>query len=142
MISENSSFDTTVSHAWRAFRASSPVRIAPPRSEVEYSALTALMNDLLDDIGDDEGHEDVDLLDLVTALVETYEREHVEIPDAPPADVLAFLMREHDLKQSDLRAEFGTQSVVSEVLRGKRNITAAQAKALGNRFVVSPAAFL
>lgn len=70
------------------------------------------------------------------------ERENIEIPDAPPADVLAFLMREHDLKQSDLRTEFGTQSVVSEVLRGKRNITAAQAKALGNRFAVSPAAFL
>ncbi|HXP97191.1 MAG TPA: hypothetical protein VN809_10795, partial [Telmatospirillum sp.] len=83
-----------------------------------------------------------DLLDLVTTLVEAYEAEHIEIPDAPPAEVLTVLMRDHGLTQNDLRVEFGAQSVVSAILNGKRKITAAQAKALGRRFSVSPAVFL
>lgn len=131
-----------LSRAWRAFQSSSSVRIAPPRTEAEFSALSVLMNDLLDEIGDNDTHPDFDLLDLVTTLVEAYEAEHVEIPDAPPAEVLAVLMREHGLTQNDLRGDFGAQSVVSAVLNGKRNITAAQAKALGRRFAVSPAVFL
>jgi HTH-type transcriptional regulator/antitoxin HigA len=131
-----------LSRAWRVFQSSSSIRIAPPRTEKEFSALGALMNDLLDEIGDDDAHPDFDLLELVTTLVEAYEAEHIEIPDAPPAEVLAFLMREHGLTQNDLRVEFGAQSVVSAVLNGKRKISAAQAKALGRRFSVSPAVFL
>jgi len=131
-----------LSRAWRAFQSSASVRIAPPRTEAEFLALSALMNDLLDEIGEDDAHPDFDLLDLVTTLVEAYEAEHIEIPDAPPAEVLTVLMRDHGLTQNDLRVEFGAQSVVSAILNGKRKITAAQAKALGRRFSVSPAVFL
>jgi antitoxin component HigA of HigAB toxin-antitoxin module len=46
------------------------------------------------------------------------------------------------LKQSDLAPELGTQSVGSDLQRDKRKISAAQAKALGARFSVSPAAFI
>jgi HTH-type transcriptional regulator/antitoxin HigA len=144
MIEEHiaSADSAALSRAWRDFQSSTPVRIAPPRTEAEFSALSALMNDLLDEIGDDAAHPDFDLLDLVTTLVEAYEAEHIEIPDAPPAEVLAVLMREHGLIQNDLRVEFGAQSVVSAVLNGRRKISAAQAKALGRRFSVSPAVFL
>ena len=37
---------------------------------------------------------------------------------------------------------FGSQSNVSEVLRGKREINARQARTLGKRFGVSPAIFI
>lgn len=131
-----------LSRAWRAFQSSASVRIALPCTEAEFLALSALLNDLLDEIGDDDTHPDFDLLELVTTLVEAYEAKHIEIPDAPSAEVLALLMREHGLTQNDLRVEFGAQSVVSAVLNGKRKITAAQAKALGRRFAVSPAVFL
>ncbi|MFQ6757571.1 hypothetical protein MWR57_03025 [Desulfovibrionaceae bacterium CB1MN] len=40
------------------------------------------------------------------------------------------------LKQSDLFAEIGGQSVVSEILVGKREINARQTKALAARFGV------
>ena len=46
------------------------------------------------------------------------------------------------LQQKDLATELGSQSVVSEVLSGKRAINARQAKALGVRFAVSSGAFL
>jgi len=56
--------------------------------------------------------------------------------------VLAYLMEEHGLKQTDLAAELGGQSIVSAILNGKRELNARQAKALGKRFKVSPAVFL
>ncbi len=43
-------------------------------------------------------------------------------------------MQENNLWQTDLADIFGTQSVVSEVLGGKREITKKQAKALAERF--------
>ena len=45
------------------------------------------------------------------------------------------------MKQSDLAAEIGGQSVESDILSGKRAINARQAKALAARFGVSAAAF-
>jgi HTH-type transcriptional regulator/antitoxin HigA len=41
-----------------------------------------------------------------------------------------------------LRDELGGQSVVSDILKGKREINSRQAKALAARFGVSPAAFI
>ena len=131
-----------VSRAWHDFRAASPVRLALPRTHEEYQELVGLMNALLDEIGEDVDHEDMDLLDLVSMLVESYKQDRVQIPDAAPAAVLAYLMEEYGLKQSDLSPQLGAQSIVSEVLSGKRKINAAQAKALGERFAVSPAAFI
>lgn len=52
-----------------------------------------------------------------------------------PATVLASLMEEHGLKQSDL-PEIGAQSVVSAVLAGKRQLNLRQVKALAERFSV------
>jgi HTH-type transcriptional regulator/antitoxin HigA len=76
------------------------------------------------------------------SLIEQYEEDNVHIDDAPPADVLRYLMAEHGLKQADLAGEIGSQGIVSEVLNGKRKLNARQAKALGERFGISPAAFL
>jgi HTH-type transcriptional regulator / antitoxin HigA len=71
-----------------------------------------------------------------------YEERHVDIPEAKPAAVLRFLMQQHDLRQADLAAIFGAQSNVSEVLSGKREINARQARALAERFGVSAAVFI
>ena len=131
-----------ISPAWIAFQSSTPVRIAPARSASHYEQLVALMNELLDDIGDNEAHPNIDLLDLISLLVESYEAEHVVIPTAPPAEVLRYLMTSAGLRQTDLKVEMGSQSLVSDVLRGRRKITVRQAKALATRFNVSPSVFI
>jgi HTH-type transcriptional regulator / antitoxin HigA len=51
-------------------------------------------------------------------------------------------MEQHGLKQVDLKAELGSQGVVSEILNGKREINARQARALARRFGVMPMAFI
>jgi HTH-type transcriptional regulator/antitoxin HigA len=50
-------------------------------------------------------------------------------------------MTEHNLKQSDL-PEIGSQGVVSEIIKGKRNLNIRQIKALSARFHVSPLVFI
>jgi HTH-type transcriptional regulator/antitoxin HigA len=49
-------------------------------------------------------------------------------------------MEQPVLSQADL-PEIGSQSVVSEVLRGKRELNVRQIRALSRRFHVSPDAF-
>jgi HTH-type transcriptional regulator/antitoxin HigA len=83
----------------------------------------------------------VEAIELLTLLIERYEEEHYAIPKASAADVLRFLLGRHGLKQRDLAAELGGESVVSEVLSGKRKLNAAHIEQLSKRFRVSPAVF-
>lgn len=128
--------------AWSAFQRALPIKIGAIHNEAEYDSVVSFMNSLLDVVGDNEEHELADLLDLVAQLVEDYEGTRHTPPDAPPHEVLRFLMNQHSLKQTDLAAEIGGQSVVSDILNGKREINARQAKALAARFGVSAGAFL
>ncbi len=127
---------------WRALQARASVKLRTIESERHYRAMVAFMNELLDEIGDRSTHPLMGLLDVVTTLVREYEEQRVTMPEASPVDVLRFLMEQHDLRQSDLAEIFGSQSNVSEILGGKREINARQARALAKRFGVSPAAFI
>lgn len=126
--------------AWRLLHGKT--RIGVIHSKAEYDVMTQLLNVLVDEVGDDSKHELSGLLDVVSALIENYEADNVRLPNAEPKEVLRVLMAQHELKQSDLKAELGSQGVVSEILSGKRGINARQAKALAGRFNVSPSSFL
>ncbi len=131
-----------IAPTWRSFQSVLPVPLTTIRTEKQFVEVVELMNNLIDIVGDNEEHELADFLDLVGQLVEDYEAEHHPTPDAEPRAVLRFLMEQHELKQTDLSEEIGGQSVVSEILTGKREINARQAKALAARFSVSPAVFI
>jgi HTH-type transcriptional regulator / antitoxin HigA len=56
-------------------------------------------------------------------------------------EALRYLMREHGLNQGDL-PEVGTQSVISEILSGKRQINLRQVRLLSERFGVPVDVFI
>ena len=56
-------------------------------------------------------------------------------------EVLHFLMDQHGLKQKDLADVFGTPSIVSEVLTGKRQLNKHHIQRLSRRYHVSPELF-
>ena len=85
--------------------------------------------------------EERELADLLTLLIEDYEEKHYELPKASPLEVIAFLMDQHGLKQKDLVDVFGTPSIVSEVMRGKRELNKEHIRRLSGRFNVSPEMF-
>ncbi len=111
-------------------------------SDRDYKRRVQIMDELLDRVGANESHRLMPLLDLVAKEVATYEAKHHTLPEASPAAVLAYLMEEHNLKQTDLAEELGGQSIVSAILNGKRELNTRQIKALVVRFNVSPAVFL
>ncbi len=111
------------------------------RTKKDHVRAVEILDAILDEIGEDEKHPMAELADAISVFIEKYEAEHVSIPAAKPAGVLKFLMREHDLRQSDL-TEIGSQGVVSEILVGKRELNARQIKRLAKRFGVSPAVFI
>lgn len=128
--------------AWRELETRTPVKLCVIDNERHYQAMVDFMNELVDEIGDRKTHPLMGMLDIVTSFVRDYDERKVEIPDAKPADVLRFLMQQHQLRQADLSEIFGSQSNVSEVLSGKRDINARQARLLAKRFAVSPAVFI
>ena len=81
------------------------------------------------------------LAEVLTLLVEAYEEERYAIRSASPVEVLRQLMDANDMRQKDLASIFGTESVVSEVLSGKRELNKGHIEKLSKRFGVSPAVF-
>jgi HTH-type transcriptional regulator/antitoxin HigA len=82
-----------------------------------------------------------ELAELLTLLIEDFESKRYALPRAKPVEVLRFLMEEHGLKQKDLADVFGTRSIVSEVLSGKRKLNREHIERLSHRFHVSPEVF-
>ena len=48
-----------------------------PHAESEYKQLVALLDDLIDVVGEDENHPLASLMEVIGVLIEKYEAEHV-----------------------------------------------------------------
>ena len=77
---------------------------------------------------------------LLVRLIQDYE-DRIDLPELPPHKLVAFLMEHRGLLQTDLVPVFGSRSVVSEVLAGKRDLSKAHIRGLAEFFSLSPAAF-
>lgn len=140
MQAAQSRFDIqAIQTSWVKLEAMAHIR--PVHDEAGYDSMLALMNDLLDVVGDNEEHELSGLLELVGDLVSNYEREHFTIEASEPKDALRFLIEAKSLKQDDL-SDIVAQSKLSNILAGRRKISARLAGKLGQFFGVSPALFI
>jgi HTH-type transcriptional regulator / antitoxin HigA len=81
------------------------------------------------------------LIKLLTVLVEDYETRNFPVPEAGPIEIIRHLMEAHGLRQKDLVDVFGTESIISDVLNGKRDLTKEHIRRLSHRFHVSPSVF-
>ena len=111
-------------------------------TEAENEAALAVVESLMERGDGRLNAEEVAMLDLLGTLIESFERRAYTLPDGDPAGALEVLMEGHALRTSDLVPVLGTRARVSEILSRKRAISKEQAKALGQFFGVSPAAFI
>ncbi len=51
-----------------------------PHSDLEFQALVGLLDNLIDEVGEDEAHPLASLMEVVGVLVEKYEDEHIPEP--------------------------------------------------------------
>jgi HTH-type transcriptional regulator/antitoxin HigA len=128
-----------VTRHFSALSALVPLR--PIRTAGDYKAAVRVMDELLDAGAADERHALADLAATLGELVGDYDAKHHPLPAASAAELLRFLMQQHELRQSDL-PEIGSQGVVSEILNGKRELNARQIRELSKRFQVGAIAFL
>ena len=125
--------------AWMSFKQL--VGVTSVRTKKDYAQARATIDALLDEVGDNENHPLVDVLDYLADQVKAYEDENFQIPEAEPNEVLRFLMEQHGLKQEDL-GDCAPQSRISDILNGKRSISKEIAKRLAHRFHVRADVFL
>jgi HTH-type transcriptional regulator/antitoxin HigA len=76
------------------------------------------------------GTPESDRMELLTVLIENYEKTKYPVEPPDPIDAILFRMQEKGLKQADLVPYFGTRSRVSEVLGRKRPLTVTMIRAL------------
>jgi HTH-type transcriptional regulator/antitoxin HigA len=62
-------------------------------------------------------------IELLSLLVEKYEREHYKIESPDPIEAIKFRMEQMNLKQADIAPLFGGVTRVSEVLHKKRPLS-------------------
>ncbi len=103
------------------------------KTEAENEAALARLAEIFDaEPGTAEGDE----AELLTALIEMYEREAypMDLPD--PIEAIKYRMEQQGLKAKDLIPYIGSASKVSEVLAGKRTLSLSMIRKLVNELGV------
>src|SRR5215217_1354662 len=94
-------------------------KVYVPHSEDEYHRLVALLDSIIDEVGEDESHPLASLMEVVGALIEKYEDEHVpELPADPASDVVN---KNYAHAAEGARQFFVTLSIETDALNAKIN---------------------
>jgi HTH-type transcriptional regulator/antitoxin HigA len=111
----------------------------PIKDEEDQEAVQTVIDVLLD--CENLTQDQQDYLYLLGLTVQDYESKMEPLPTIHGVELLKQLMINYQVKQKDLVPIFKTESIVSEVLKGKRKLTVRHIAELAKFFNVSPAAF-
>ena len=85
--------------------------------------------------------EETETAKLLIVLIADYEARHFTIEKVSGVEVLKELMAANGARQKDLADDLGSESIVSLVLKEKRQLNLQQMEKLSQRFHVSPTVF-
>jgi HTH-type transcriptional regulator/antitoxin HigA len=114
----------------------------PIKDEREYDRLVAEVGRLMERGEKNLSAEEDSLLEMMSILIEDYDRKHYPLSPSHPHKMLSFLLEQGGLEPHDLWPVLGSKSRVSEILSGKRAISKAQAKKLAAFFHVPIGLFI
>ena len=112
-----------------------------PHNESEYEKLLNFVEKLMQISRQTKDERVTSLLKLIAKNIEEYETRRFPTKQVSPLEMLEFLMGEHSLGQGDL-PEIGSQSLVSKILSGERQLTVEHIQKLSKRFGVSSSVFI
>jgi len=115
--------------------------VSYPHTQKQYEKMVHNLDLLIDEIGENQNHPLASLMETLGTLIEAYESHTIPFPKQNAISNLQYLMKEHGLKQKDLK-EVGSQGVVSEILNGKRILNTRQIQVLAQKFNVAPSVFI
>lgn len=95
----------------------------PITSDKEYWATNAVIDEL---VSKPKLSEDAQAyLHLLSMLIEAYDEQQETIPELRGVELLCALIEESGMKQRDLLPIFKHESVISDILAGRRHLTVA-----------------
>jgi len=74
-----------------------------------------------------------DELELLSIVIEDYEKEHYPIGPPHPIEAILFRLEQMNMKKSELNEILGHRSRVSEILSGKRKLTLSMIRKLNEK---------
>lgn len=104
--------------------------VGPIRSDEDLTAALKRLNEIWEPA---PGSPEEDEAEVLTVLIQSYEKEHYPIGKSDPVDVIRFHMERLGLRNADLIPCMGASSRVSEVLGGKRKLTVEMIAKLSRR---------
>jgi len=76
--------------------------------------------------------EESDKLELLSILIEQYEKDNFPIEPPHPIEAILFRLDQLNMKKSELTKILGTRSRTSEILKGKRKLSLAMIRKLNS----------
>ncbi|MEZ4869023.1 MAG: hypothetical protein R3C14_47315 [Caldilineaceae bacterium] len=95
----------------------------PIENDEQYWTIQAVIDQLLAE--EQLSADGQSYLDLLAMLLESYDEAQATIPELRGVELLQTLIEESDLKQKDLLPIFKHESIISDILNGRRSLTAA-----------------
>jgi HTH-type transcriptional regulator/antitoxin HigA len=107
------------------------MEIKPIRTKADYEKALREIERVW---GAKEGTPDGDRLDVVTTLIEAYERKHFPTDAPDPIEAIRFRLEQQGLDHRALIGVIGGRSRVYEVMKRKRALSLAMSRGLHERF--------
>jgi HTH-type transcriptional regulator / antitoxin HigA len=97
----------------------STIQVKPIRNDRDHAA--ALRQ--IEELWDDKSAAAAATLEVLSVLVDAYEREHHAIPPPDPVDAIEFRMEQLGMNRAALGAVLGSRSRATEILDRRRPLT-------------------
>lgn len=96
------------------------MKIKPIKTELDYQEAINRLGQIFDA---KKGEPEADELEVLSILIDKYEKENFPIGFPDPVEAIKFRMEQMGIRQQDLAEILGFKSRVSEILNKKRKLT-------------------
>jgi HTH-type transcriptional regulator / antitoxin HigA len=110
------------------------MEIRPIRSDADHAAALEEIQRLWDEV--EPGTPEGDRFEVLSTLVDAYERQHFPMPAPDPISAILFRMEQQGLTKKDLLPVFKTTARMSEVLGRKRRLNLSMIRALNQQLSI------
>lgn len=115
------------------------MEIRPIKTEEDYQATLAEVECLFAAAPDTpEG----DRLEVLTTLLEAYEKNHYVIPSPDPVEAIQYWMESRGITKQDLEPLLGSRARVSEIFNHKRGLTLTMIRNLHDKLGIPAEALI
>jgi len=115
------------------------MEIRPIKNEDDYKAALSEVERLFDAAPDTA---DGDRLDVLTTLLEVYEKNHYPIPSPDPVEAIKYWMESRGITRQDLAPLMGSRARVSEIFNHRRGLTLTMIRNLHDKLGIPAEALI